>query len=135
MRSRRTLLAVLGGVLAFALVVGAAASLGGITSTSLGANDSVVASCDTNGVTSSYSTVYNTATSAGFKVNDVTIGGIADTCDGLSMTITLSGAADSSLGSVTQVVPTDVGTTNVVNFVTPNVLAQAVTGVHVVITG
>lgn len=134
MRSRRTLLAVLGGVLAFALVVGAAASLGGLTSTSLGANDSVVASCDTDGVTSSYSTVYNTTTSAGFKVNDVTVGGVASACADTSMTVTLSGAADASLGSVTQAMPAT-GTTNVLNFVSANVKAEDVTGVHVVITG
>lgn len=134
MRSRRTLLAVLGGVLAFALVIGAAASLGGLTSTSLGANDSVVASCDTDGVTSSYSTVYNTTTAAGFKVNDVTVGGVASECADKSMTVTLSGAGDASLGSVTQAMPST-GTTNVLNFVTSNVKAELVTGVHVVITG
>ena len=58
MRSRRTLLAVLGGIVAFALVVGAAASLGGLTSTNLGADTSIVAACDTRGITSAYTTVY-----------------------------------------------------------------------------
>jgi hypothetical protein len=131
---KRTVLAVLGGILVFALVVAAAASLGGITSATLGADDSVVASCDTNGVTTAYSSVYNTTTTAGFKVNDVTVGGIDDACDGLSMTITLTGAANASLGSATQVVPTGVGTTNVVNFVSANVLDESVTGVHIVIS-
>ena len=134
MRSRRTILVILGGVLSFAIVVGMAASLGGLTSSGLGADDSVVASCDTNGVTSSYSSVYNTTTSAGFKVNDVTIGAIDDACDGDSMTITLTGAAGASLGQVTQVVPTGAAFTNVVNFVSQNVLTEAVTGIHVVIT-
>jgi hypothetical protein len=135
MRSRRTLLALLGGVLAFAVVVGMAASLGGINSDDLGADDSVVASCDTNGVTSSYTTVYNTTTTAGFKVDDVTIGGIDDACDGQSMTITLTGAANASLGTVTQAVPVNAAFTNVVDFVAQNVLAESVTGIHVVITG
>lgn len=134
MLKRRYPLALLGGVLAFALVVGAAASLGGITSSSLGADDAVVASCDTNGVTTAYTTVYNTTTSAGFKVDDVIVGAISDNCDGDSMTITLTGASNASLGSVTQAVPVNAAFTNVVDFVSANVLAESVTGVHVVIT-
>lgn len=136
MRSRRTLLALLGGVLTFAVVVGMAASLGGITSTSLGADDTVVASCDTDGVTTSYSTVYNTTGTAGYKVDDVTVGGVADACDGKSMTVTLTGAGNAELGQVVQNVPSVGGTfTNVLDFVSEDVLAEGVTGIHVVITG
>jgi hypothetical protein len=134
MPKRRTLLAVLSGIIVCSLVVAAAASLGGITSSSLGADDSVVASCDTNGVTSAYSTVYNTTSTAGFKVNDVTVGGIDDACDGLTMTVTLTGAANASLGSASQAVPTGVGTTNVISLVGQSILAESVTGIHIVIT-
>jgi hypothetical protein len=134
MRKRRTLLAVLAGIIVCSLVVAAAASLGGITSSSLGADDSVVASCDTNGVTTSYTSVYNTTATAGFKVNDLTVGGIDDACDGLTMTVTLTGAANASLGSVSQAVPTGVGTTNVLAFVGQSVLAESVTGIHIVIS-
>lgn len=134
MLNRRTLLALLGGVLAFALVVGMAASLGGLTSTNLGADDSVVASCDTNGVTTSYTSVYNATATAGFKVDDVTVGGINDACDGDEMTITLTGAAGVSLGEVVQDVPTDAAFTNVADFVSDNVLSELVTGIHIVIT-
>lgn len=135
MRSRRTILALLGSVLAFAAVVGMAASLGGITSTNLGADDTVVASCDTDGVTTSYTSVYNTTGTAGFKVDDVTVGAINDACDGDSMTVTLTGAANASLGQVTQAVPVNAAFTNVLDFVGQNVLAEDVTGIHVVITG
>lgn len=134
MAKRRTLLAVLGGIIACSLVVAAAASLGGITSSSLGADDAVVASCDSNGVTTSYTSTYNTTSTAGFKVNDVTVGGISDTCDGLTMTVTLTGAANASLGSVSQAVPTGVGTTNVLSFISQSILANSVTGVHIVIS-
>jgi hypothetical protein len=134
MPRRRTLLAVLSGIIVCSLVVAAAASLGGITSSSLGADDSVVASCDTNGVTSAYSTVYNTTSTAGFKVNDLTVGGIDDACDGLTMTVTLTGAANASLGSATQVVPTAVGTTNVISLIGQSILAESVTGIHIVIS-
>ncbi len=131
MLKRRNLLALLAGVLAFALVVGAAASLGGITSSNLGADDSVVASCDTDGVTTAYTTVYNTTGSAGFKVDDVTVGAIAAPCVGDSMTITLTGAANASLASATSTVAA--GTTTTVDLGS-TALAEAVTGVHVVIT-
>jgi hypothetical protein len=134
MPKRRTLLAVLAGIIVCSLVVAAAASLGGITSSSLGADDAVVASCDTNGVTTNYTTTYNTTSTAGFKVNDLTVGGIDDACDGLTMTVTLTGAANASLGSVTQVVPTAVATTNVLSFIGQSILAENVTGVHIVIS-
>jgi len=135
MRTRRGFLAVPAALLAFALVAGMAASLGGLTSTDLGADDSVVASCDTNGVSTSYTSVYNTTSTAGFKVDDVTVDLINDACDGDSMTVTLTGAGNASLGSVTQVVPTNAAFTNVLDFVGQNVLAESVTGIHVVITG
>lgn len=134
MPKRRTLLAVLGGIIVCSLVVAAAASLGGITSSSLGADDSVVASCDTNGVTTAYSTTYNTTSTAGFKVNDLTVGGIDDACDGLTMTVTLTGAANASLGSASQAVPTGAGTTNVISLIGQSILAESVTGIHIVIT-
>jgi len=132
---KRTLLAVLGGILAFALVVGSAASLGSFTSTTLGSDDAAVASCDTNGVSSSYTNAYDTAPTPGFEVRDVTIAAIADLCDGLPMTITLTNAANASLGSITQSVPVNAAFTNVVDFSGQNVLAESVTGIHVVVTG
>lgn len=134
--SRRAIAASVAGVLAFATVLASAASLGGINSSNLGADDNTVSSCDTNGVTSSYSSVYNLTGSAGIKVDDVTIGGIADACDGQTMIVTLTGAGGASLGSVTQTVPNVASTfTNVVDVVSENVLAESVTGIHVVITG
>lgn len=133
MRSRRTVLALLGGILAFALIAGAAASLGGITSGDLGADDAVVASCDTNGVTTSYTSAYSATGAAGYKVDDVTVGGISDNCDGQTMTVTLTGAADAELGTITQAVPVAAAFTNVLDFSSEAVLSEDVTGVHVVI--
>lgn len=135
MRHRRVLLAVPAAVLAFALVAGMAASLGGLSSTNLGADDTVVASCDTNGVTTAYTNAYTTTPTAGFEVDDVTVAGIDDACDGDTMTVTLTGAADASLGEVTQAVPVNAAFTNVLDFSGEDVLAESVTGVHVVITG
>ena len=134
MRNRRTVLALLGGILAFALIAGAAASLGGITSGDLGADDGIVASCDTNGVTTSYTSAYSATGTAGYKVDDVTVGGISDNCDGQTMTVTLTGASDAELGTVTQAVPVAAAFTNVLDFSSQGVLNEAVTGVHVVIS-
>jgi hypothetical protein len=64
----------------------------------------------------------------------VTVGGIDDACDGLTMTVTLTGAANASLGSASQAVPTGVGTTNVISLVGQSILAESVTGIHIVIT-
>lgn len=134
MRSRRTVLALLGGLLAFALIAGAAASLGGITSGDLGADAALVASCDTDGVTTSYTSTYSAAATAGYKVGNVTVGGISDACDGQSMTVTLTGAAAAELGAVTQAVPVAVAFTNVLDFSSEAVLSEDVTGIHVVIS-
>ena len=138
MRSRRTLLAILGGVAAFAIVIGSAATLGGIDSTSLGADDTLVASCDTDGVTSAYTSAYDaTISGGGYEVASVTIGGIDDGCDGQSMSITLVNAAGTSLGQITQSVPVLAATyTNVVSVLTQQTRwPRNVEGIHVVITG
>jgi len=133
MRSRRTLLAVLGGVLAFALVVGAAASLGGITSTNLGANTTLLAACDTaGGISAAYSTEYVATGTPGFKVEEVTIGGVDAACVGDAMTVTLTGAAGVELGEVDAAATTGA---NVLSFLSDDVLAESVTGIHVTITG
>ena len=136
MRTRRTLIATILGTLAFALVVASAASLGGIPSSSLGADDASFSSCDTNGVTTSYTTAYTTDAPAGYKVGDVTVGGIADACDGQNMSVTLTGAGNASLAEVTQAVPSAAGVfTGVLDFSGDDVPAESVTGVSVVITG
>jgi hypothetical protein len=67
-----------------AAVYGAAASLGGITgNTSLGADDTVVSSCDTDGVAISMTTQPGGNTfESKFRVSDLVISGIADACLG-----------------------------------------------------
>jgi hypothetical protein len=50
------------------------------------------------------------------------------------MTVTLTGAANASLGSASQAVPTGAGTTNVISFIGQSILAESVTGVHIVIS-
>ena len=133
---RRILIAVAAALAIFGVVFATAASLGGINNNELGADDAVVASCDTNGVTTSYSTSYNTTGTAGYKVGNVTVGSIADACDGQAMRVTLTGSGGTSLGEQTATVDVDSGvpdTSDTLNFSGSNVLAESVTGIHIVI--
>jgi hypothetical protein len=135
---KRMLIAVSTALTVFGLVFAMAASLGGITSDELGADDSAVASCDTNGVTTSYDVAYSSTGTAGYKVGDVTVGSIAAACDGATMKVVLTGSGNSSLGEQTATVDVDVATSDLsdtLNFSGSSVLAESVTGVHVVIDG
>lgn len=97
-RRRRGALILL-GVGLFGLAVASAASLGGLNTTSLGADNGAVASCDTDGVALAYTTAYS-ATDGRYKVTSVTVSGIATpACDGKTLRVTLSDAAFVSLGT------------------------------------
>ncbi|MCU1361301.1 MAG: hypothetical protein JWN99_2590 [Ilumatobacteraceae bacterium] len=81
--------AILGALIAAALVSASAATLGGLTSDSLGANDSVVAACDSDGIDIAYTYAYN-ATSQWYDVTDVNFSGVDPNCDGLDASISLA---------------------------------------------
>ena len=102
--------------LAAMTLTGFAAGLGGVSAGGLGAGGAVVPACDSNGFTVGY-------TLAAGAVTAVTVSGIADpACSG-----------GTSLGEQTATVPTGAGTSATVSFAAANVLAESVTGVHVVI--
>lgn len=133
MRPRRNVAAtVLAISLAGATLPGFAASLGGLTGERLGAGNAVVAACDTDGFTVSYTT------SAG-NVTSVTLGGIADPgCEGGQLSVVLANSSGTSVGAGgPTVVPTDGGTVD--NSMTmplsPTPAASVVTAIHVVVTG
>jgi hypothetical protein len=133
--SRRWILSLLLATTVFGAVFASAASLGGINTGNLGADDQAITSCDTNGVATTYTTAYNTTGSAGYKVGNLTVSGISDACDGQSIAVTLVGTANASLQEVTGTVPTAAGAnTHVLNFA-GTTLAESVLGVHVVING
>jgi hypothetical protein len=83
---RRLVIVLVAATAVFGAVFAFAASLG-VSSASLGAGDAVVSSCDTNGVSASYSTTY----SSGYKVSAITVSGIAAACDGKTVSATLTG--------------------------------------------
>ncbi len=129
---RRGMIGAIGaGVLAIGVVGASAASLGGITSNTLGADVTTVASCDTDGVTlNPFTNSYDT-TLARYETSGVTIAGIASGCNGKSLKITLKDSAGASLGEATATVA---GTSQAVTFA-PTVNANLVVGAAVVITG
>ena len=132
-RRKRFLIAALVGVTVFAIVFAVAASLT-VTPATLGAGTGTVASCDTNGVATSFDTSYS-ATAAGYKVTTVHVTGIATPgCDGLTMKVTLIGAGDASLSEQTATLATPVADPTNLNFSGDNVLASAVLKVSVVIS-
>ncbi len=97
-RRRRRGAVVLLGIGAFGLAAASAASLGGLTTGSLGADNAAVASCDTDGVTLAYGTPTYDATSGVYRVSTATVSGIAAPCIGKTVYVTLADSAGASLG-------------------------------------
>lgn len=132
---KRFMIGLVVGAAVFAAAFGMAATLGGLNGDSLGADDATVGSCDSTGVTTSYTTNYSAAAPAGFKVVQVTVGDISDACDGKAIEVALSGTGGSAIEEQTATVPTGVGTSVTLTFSDTDSLAEAVTGVHVMISG
>ena len=129
---RRTVLALIVSLMVFGSLYAMAASLGGITSDSVGADSAVVASCDTNGVTTAYVTAWD-ATDERYEITSVTVGGVADTCDGRTLSVNLTDPTGAQIGSGTFVIPTSVATSFAVAMSTaPS--AELTEGVNILIT-
>jgi hypothetical protein len=98
--SKRKTLAIVSAVAAFAAVSASAAGLGGLTGTSLGADTTIVASCDTDGIAVAYTTTYNTA-SAQYVVSGINLTGVNAACALKTANLTLSDSTGASIGSGT----------------------------------
>jgi hypothetical protein len=122
-------LAALGGLAAFGILTASAASLGGLTSSSLGADQTVIASCDTDGISLTYTNAYDATTNA-YKVNGVTTSGVNAACTGKTFKLTLSDGTV-SLGEFTGSIT---GASQTVT-VSPVVDAKSITKEALVITG
>src|SRR5215218_4957152 len=109
-----------------------AASLGGISGGSLGADSTVVASCDADGVTTSYTTSYDD-TAGEYVVTSVTVGGVANACDGKSISVTLSRSDGTAAGSGSTAIPVDGASTSVTVTLSPAASAENASNVHVLI--
>lgn len=106
-------------------VGGAAASLGGAQGEGLGAGAAVVASCDGDGVTVSYTVT------AGV-VERMEVAGLAAACAGGALRAVLADSAGTSIGSGG---PLTVAGPTVAVPLTPQPQASAVAAVHVVVEG
>ena len=124
--------AVLAGVASFGMIRAAAATLGGVTSTGLGADVSVVASCDTDGMATAFTNTYD-STLGRYQTTTVTVSGIAAGCSTKVLNLTLKDSTGASLGNGT--VASISGTSAAVTISTPGANATAVSGVAIVVTG
>jgi hypothetical protein len=130
---RRTLFAAVLALTIFGAVYGFAATLS-VGSNSLSAGNVAVASCQSLATTptGTYTTAYD-STIPGYKVATVIVTGLDDTnCNGRAISVTLTGAANANLGSLTGVVP---ATGNLTLTPGATISAAAVTGVSVAING
>jgi hypothetical protein len=128
---KRALIAILAGLVVFAGVFAMAASLGGITSTKVGADNTAVTSCDTDGVTSSYATAWD-PTDKRYEVTSVTVGNVNDACDGETLSVSLTDSTGAQIGSGTLAIPTSAATSHTVSLTTA-ASAKLTEGVHVLI--
>jgi hypothetical protein len=122
--------AVLAGTTTFGLVGASAATLGGITSDSLGADSGVVSSCDTDGVTVAFTNSYDAA-SGGYRTSSAQISGINAACNTKSLSLTLKDASGTSLGAGTVTVAAGAATVTL----SPNADAESAVGAAIVISG
>ena len=128
---KRTLIAVTAGLVVFASVFAMAASLGGITGSTVGADNTAVGSCDTDGVTTSYATSWD-ATDKRYEVTTVTVAAVNDACDGKSMSVSLTDTTGAQIGTGTLAIPSSVATSHAVTMTTASSAALTL-GIHVVI--
>jgi hypothetical protein len=129
---KRTLIALCVGLILFAGVFAMAASLGGITSNKVGADNTAVTSCDTDGVATSYATAWDT-TDKRYEISSVTVSGVSDTCDGQTLSVSLTDSTGAQIGSGSLAIPTSAVTSHTVSMSTaPS--AKLTEGVHVLIS-
>lgn len=133
MRRTRLVAAAIAALTVFSTVFAVAASLT-VTSSTLGAGTGTVASCDLDGVTTSYTVSY-TAAAGGYTVGNVSVTGITTPdCAGKVMKVTLVGAADASLAEATVTLASPVASPTTLDFSASNVLASGVLKIAVVIS-
>ena len=126
---RKLTVKTLAALTAFGAVMAMAATLGGVTPDTLGAEDSPVASCDTNGVATSYPSAWD-ATDKRYEVTAVTVEGVDDACDGLTVKVTLTDSANDALSEGTLTIPTSGAVDHTVTLAA-GVSTEAVQNVHV----
>lgn len=126
---KRKIVAIVAGVVVAGTAAASAASLGGLNSDRLGANDTIVLPGDSNGVKLSYVTAYDTVTGK-YQVTDVTLSDV-DVPVGEKVDITLTNSTNQVVGRTSGTVS---GTTQTFTLAAP-APAEVVTHAAVVISG
>lgn len=126
---KRTMIAVIAGLVVFGGTFAFAATLGAVTTGTLGASAAVVASCDTNGVNAAFGAPAWDATNKQYDVSSVNITSIDAACNTDAIRVTVTDSTGASLGEATGTVASGAAS---LTFATP-ISAQAVEGLNVVI--
>ena len=129
---KRTIIAAIVALVVFSTVYAMAASLGGVTSSAVGADNVAVTSCDSDGVSSAYTTAWD-ATDKRYEVTAVTVSGVSDACDGQTLSVSLTDAAGVQLGTGSVSIPSSVATSFAVTLSTA-ASAKLTEGIHVLIS-
>ena len=129
---KKVIVALLAGVSIAGIAGASAASLGGLTAGSLGSDDSVVAACDTDGISIAYTNSYN-ATSQQYQVTAVNFSGVNAACTAKAASVTVRNGT-TALGSGTSASITVAANAFSLTLSAP-VAANLVNGVSLIISG
>ena len=129
--SKRTIIAIAAALAGFTGIYAMAASLGGITSARVSSDNTTVISCDSDGVSTSYATSWD-ATDKRYEVTSVTVSDVADTCDGQTLSVSLTDSTGAQIGSGSVAIPSSAATSFPVSLSTA-ASAKLTEGVHVII--
>jgi hypothetical protein len=131
--AKKTLFAIILALTIFGAVYGFAATLN-IGTNTLSAGNASVASCQTTGTpTGTYSVAYDGSIGA-YKVANVTVTTLDTLCANKAVSVTLTGAGNSNLGTITGTVPVGGGSLALTPGATP-IAASLVTGLSVAVNG
>lgn len=128
---KRIVIAVVAGLVVFGGTFAFAAGLGSITTGTVGDSTTVIASCDTDGVTAAFGTPGWDATNKRYGVTTLNVSNINVACNTDAIKVTLKDGTGASLGEATGVVAAGAASLTF----SPSVSAQSVTGMDVVIAG
>jgi len=129
---KRVTLSIAAGLIVFGGVYAMASSMGVTSTGQVGAGSSSVSACDGDGVSTTYTTAWDT-TDKRFEISSVTVSGIANTCDTLPIAVSLTDGSDVQLGSGSGTVPDDADATSHTLTLASPAPASTTAKVHVVI--
>lgn len=125
-------IAVLAGVSIAGIVGASAATLGGLSSSGLGSDNSVVAACDTDGISIAYTTAYN-ATAQEYQVSAVNFTGVNAACNAKAASVSVRNGT-TNLGTTNAASITVTASAFSITLAAP-VSAASVNGVSLIISG